>query len=60
MGDVRSIMLELKTDKKWKNTIIGVASIGEQPMWAEECFEKVDAYLIKSILINCVQMLRFF
>ena len=40
-------MLELKTDKKWKNTIIGVASIGERPMWAEECLEKVDAYLIR-------------
>ena len=38
-------MLELKTDKKWKDTIIGVSSQQPVPMWAEECLEKVlDAY----------------
>ena len=42
-------MLELKTDKKWKDTIIGVASQQPVPMWAEECLEKVlDAYHICS------------
>ena len=61
VGDVRSIMLELKTDKKWKDTIIGVASQQPVPMWAEECLEKVlDAYHICSILLPCVHKLRLF
>ena len=60
VGDVRSIMLELKTDKKWKDTIIGVSSQQPVPMWAEECLEKVLPYHICSILLRCVHKLRLF
>jgi len=40
LGDVRNIMLELKTDDKWKNTVIGVASTCDEPSWAKECIDK--------------------
>merc|ERR1712066_445897 len=33
LGDVRNIMLELKTDEKWKDTVIGVASTCDEPSW---------------------------
>ena len=44
LGDVRNIMLELKTDEKWKDTVIGVASTCDEPTWARECIEKVDLH----------------
>ena len=43
LGDVRNIMLELKTDEKWKDTVIGVASTCDEPSWARECIQKVRA-----------------
>lgn len=42
LGDVRNIMLELKTDEKWKDTVIGVASTCDEPSWARECIQKVE------------------
>ena len=48
LGDVRNIMLELKTDEKWKDTVIGVASTCDEPSWARECIEKVEKFPRKS------------
>ena len=47
LGDVRNIMLELKTDEKWKDTVIGVASTCDEPSWAQECIEKVIRCIIR-------------
>ncbi len=40
LGDVRSILHELKTDPKWKDTVMAVASTCDEPSWARECMQK--------------------
>ena len=40
LGDVRQIMHEFKTDPKWSNSIIAVASSCDEPSWARECIQK--------------------
>ena len=40
MGDVRTIMNELKNDAKWSGTVIAIASKCTELKWAEECLEK--------------------
>jgi len=53
LGDVRNIMLELKTDEKWKDTVIGVASTCDEPSWARECIQKFPIgkeYHLKDVL----------
>ena len=42
IADVRSILNELKTDSKWKDSIVSVASSCDEPRWADECIEKFD------------------
>ena len=42
MGDVRSIMRELKTDSKWSAVKIAIASKCNEPNWAHECLDKFD------------------
>ena len=40
LGDVKNILYELKTDPKWKDTIVAVASTCDAPEWARECLRK--------------------
>ena len=40
LGDVKNIMTEFKTDAKWFDTIIAVASSCDEPGWARECIQK--------------------
>ena len=40
LGDVKNILYELKTDPKWKGTIVAVASTCDAPEWARECLRK--------------------
>ena len=40
LGDIRKIMYEFKTDPKWSDAIIAVASSCDEPSWAKECIQK--------------------
>merc|ERR1711879_1122218 len=40
LGDVKNIMKEFKTDDKWSDCIIAVASSCDEPSWARECIKK--------------------
>ena len=40
LGDVRELMYEFKTDPKWAETVIAVASSCDEPTWARECIQK--------------------
>ncbi len=40
MADLREILLEIKTDSKWSDLKVGVASSCDEPEWARECIEK--------------------
>ena len=40
MADVRKIMHDLKTNPKWSNTDVAVASCCDEPGWAAECIKK--------------------
>jgi len=40
LGDVKNIMAEFKTDPKWSDAIIAVASSCDEPAWARECIQK--------------------
>lgn len=40
LGDVKNIMTEFKTDSKWSDSIIAVASSCDEPGWARECIQK--------------------
>ena len=40
MGDVKSIMHELHTASKWKDSQVAVASRCDEPKWADECIDK--------------------
>ena len=40
LGDVKNILYELKTDPKWKDSIVAVASTCDAPEWARECLRK--------------------
>lgn len=40
LGDVKNIMKEFKTDDKWSDSIIAVASSCDEPTWARECIKK--------------------
>ena len=40
LGDVKNIMTEFKTDSKWSDAIIAVASSCDEPGWARECIQK--------------------
>ena len=40
LGDVRSIIHELGTDRRWKDTVVAVASRCDEPAWARECLSK--------------------
>ena len=42
IGDVRKIMHELKTDSKWSNTLVAIASKCNEPNWAGECLDKFE------------------
>ncbi len=42
LGDVRNIMKELKTDPKWSDTLVGIASTCNEPNWAHECLDKFE------------------
>ena len=37
LGDVKNILHELKTDPKWSDSIVAVASTCDEPRWAKEC-----------------------
>ena len=52
MKDVKSIMHELKTSDKWKNSEVAVASCCDEPAWADECIKKFpigDGFKLKDI-----------
>jgi hypothetical protein len=40
MADVRPILKDLKTNSKWSNTEIAIASCCDEPSWAAECIRK--------------------
>ena len=42
MGNVREIMHELKTNEKWSNTRVAIASKCNEPNWAHECLDKFE------------------
>ena len=42
IGDVKSILYELKTNPKWADSIVAVASTCDEPRWARECIKKFD------------------
>ena len=42
MADLKSILEEVKTDPKWSNTKVGVASSCDEPSWARECIQKFN------------------
>ncbi|KAA8495313.1 Magnesium-dependent phosphatase 1 [Porphyridium purpureum] len=41
LGNSRSLLLELRTDERWKDTQVAVASRTDEPTWAEECMQKI-------------------
>ena len=40
LGAIPEILSELKTDPKWKDTFVAVASCTDEPDWAQECMRK--------------------
>ena len=40
IADVRKIMHDLKTNPKWSDTKVAVASCCDEPSWAAECIRK--------------------
>lgn len=40
LGAVPQILLELKTDPKWKDTTVAVASCTDEPDWAQACMRQ--------------------
>ena len=40
MADLRSILLDVKTDQKWSDTKVAVASSCDEPSWARDCIQK--------------------
>ena len=40
MADLRSILLDVKTDQKWSETKVAVASSCDEPSWARDCIQK--------------------
>ena len=40
LGDVKNILYELKTDPKYSDSIVAVASTCDEPKWARECIKK--------------------
>ena len=41
MADLRPILEEVKTDPKWKETKVAVASSCDEPSWARECIQLI-------------------
>ena len=39
MADLKSILKEVKTNQKWSNTKVAVASSCDEPSWARECIK---------------------
>ena len=44
MGDVKNIMHELKTDDKYADCQIAIASCCDEPSWADECLRKFKVH----------------
>ena len=42
IGDARSILTQLATDDKFKNTHVATASSCDEPEWAHECLGKIE------------------
>ena len=42
MADLREILHEIKSDSKWAETRIGVASSCDEPSWARECIKLIE------------------
>ena len=42
LGDVKNILHDLKTDPKYSDSIVAVASTCDEPSWARECIRKFD------------------
>ena len=40
LGAVPQVLHELKTDPRWKGTVVAVASCTDEPDWAQECMRK--------------------
>merc|ERR1712130_11326 len=40
LGAVREILYELKTNEKYANSIVAIASTRDEPNWARECLDK--------------------
>ena len=52
LGATPAILHELKTDPKWKDTVVGVASCTDEPSWAQECMRKFqlkDGLCVKDV-----------
>lgn len=53
LGAVPEVLLALKTDARWKDTVVAVASCTDEPEWAQECmrkFEIGEGYCIKDAM----------
>eukprot|EP00593_Proboscia_inermis_P015226 CAMPEP_0171314312 /NCGR_PEP_ID=MMETSP0816-20121228/50224_1 /TAXON_ID=420281 /ORGANISM="Proboscia inermis, Strain CCAP1064/1" /LENGTH=158 /DNA_ID=CAMNT_0011803055 /DNA_START=245 /DNA_END=721 /DNA_ORIENTATION=+ len=53
LGAVPEILLELKTDDRWKDAVVAIASCTDEPSWAQDClrmFEIGDGYCIKDVM----------
>jgi magnesium-dependent phosphatase 1 len=42
LGAVPEVLLELKTDQAWQETVVAVASCTDEPSWADECLRLFD------------------
>jgi len=42
LGSSRSVLYSLKTDEKFEDTLVGIASRTDEPEWAQECMKQFD------------------
>ena len=62
LEDVKSILFELKTDPKWRDTLVAVASSCDEPGWARECIKKYPiggGHFLRDVFdINCTEIYK--
>ena len=54
LGAVPELLLELKTDPKWKDAVVAIASRTDEPSWAQECLRKFEiggGYCMKDVMM---------
>lgn len=60
LGAVADVLFELKTDPKWADAVVCVASCTDEPAWAQECMRKFSiggGHCIKDVMM--VEEIRF-